>query len=208
MALLKEIDFEIDGMTECWYEEQVNHCEEHEEMCNAWAVVNERRIEGTCAELRELWGIPDPEEEEEHNDWCDLEGYCYYEEYYCYMDDCYPYEDEKSWDESGRDCNEEFECEFVECEPEEHTYGEGTCWKELCRNECEDEECMLWHAVGQDAAGNWEWQDEACPSNFEDEVGENFDQFVSAFDDSMAVAFNEWCPNNLCVGEQGGQMTA
>lgn len=50
-------------MTECWYSQKYNVCEEIEGECYAKAKVYDEWIDGTCDELREMWGIPDPEEE-------------------------------------------------------------------------------------------------------------------------------------------------
>lgn len=73
---------------------------------------------------------------------CD-EYYCYYDEYFC---DRYDEESCYNYSEEEEECGELI-CDFVACEPDEHKYGEGTCWKELCYDECSNEECVLWHAI-------------------------------------------------------------
>lgn len=43
-------------------------------------------------------------------------------------------------------------------------YGEGTCWEELCFDECyyEQTACERWHAVGEYDDGEVEWISEPC----------------------------------------------
>jgi hypothetical protein len=129
---------------------------------------------------------------------------CSYEEYYGYDDEWYS--DYSDWYEDYCDVMMyEVECEFFECADEQHVYGEGTCWEEICYNEC-GEECMLWHAAGQDQYGEWEWISEPCGMSDEEMMearSEKGIEFVMQFNDTFATAFGEFCPNGTCTRMAG-----
>lgn len=62
----------VEGMTECEYFQSWD-CESWEETsCEVAALVDDEWIYGTCEEMMEMYGIPEPEEEE----WSEDEWEC------------------------------------------------------------------------------------------------------------------------------------
>lgn len=50
------------------------------------------------------------------------------------------------------DCSEELQCDWIDCFDYEIISGQE-CWREMCKSECGDELCTLWH--WPDATTGW-----------------------------------------------------
>jgi hypothetical protein len=92
-------------------------------------------------DLEEFWENADGEE------FCD--GWCEWE-----------YSDANNWDEDWSDeekeaywaekaritgCDAEKICEFLDCNDDEFSEGDGECWREECYSDCGEYTCSVWH---------------------------------------------------------------